>query len=72
MYRVSGLGIAQQLGNARVLNVVLMGALSALLGMEKAVWENVLRERVPSRYVDLNLKAFTSGREWVQERMEMQ
>jgi indolepyruvate ferredoxin oxidoreductase beta subunit len=68
VYRVAGLEIAQQLGNARVLNVVLLGALSGLLSVEATTWESVIRERVPARYTDLNLKAFRSGREWIQER----
>lgn len=69
VYRVTGLDIAQQLGNARVLNVVLLGALSGLLPLEPALWENVLKERIPPRYVDLNLKAFHRGRDWIMERM---
>lgn len=68
VYRVTGLEIAQQLGNARVLNVVLLGALSGLLPTDTAVWEGVLKERVPARYLELNVKAFQSGREWIQER----
>jgi indolepyruvate ferredoxin oxidoreductase beta subunit len=68
VYRIPGLHIAQKLGNARVLNVVLLGALSALLPMGPKVWESVLKERVPSRFVDLNLQAFHQGREWLEER----
>ena len=67
VYSVPGLDIAQELGNARVLNVVLLGALSALLAVESGVWESVLKDRVPSRFVDLNLQAFRKGREWLQE-----
>jgi len=60
--------MAQKLGNTRVLNVVLLGALSALLPVEPETWESVLKERVPSRFVDLNLQAFQQGRGWLQER----
>ncbi len=67
VYRIPGLKIAQKLGNTRVLNVVLLGALSALLPVESETWQNVLKERVPSRFVDLNLKAFRQGREWLQD-----
>jgi indolepyruvate ferredoxin oxidoreductase beta subunit len=70
VYRVAGLDIAQELGNARVLNVVLLGALSGLLTVEAEVWEKVLSERVPARFEDLNLQAFQEGREWVQERKQ--
>lgn len=68
VYHVPGLDIAQKLGNTRVLNVVLLGTLSALLPVEPETWENVLKERVPSRFIELNLRAFRQGREWLQER----
>jgi indolepyruvate ferredoxin oxidoreductase beta subunit len=68
-YRVPGLAMAQELGNAKVLNVVLLGALSALLPVGPETWEAVLRERVPSRFTELNLEAFQSGRAWMRERL---
>jgi indolepyruvate ferredoxin oxidoreductase beta subunit len=69
VYHVPGLGIAQDLSNAKVLNVVLLGALSALLSVEPEIWEDVLRERVPPRFAELNLQAFHAGRSWMEERM---
>jgi indolepyruvate ferredoxin oxidoreductase beta subunit len=69
VYRVPGLEMARKLGNARVLNVVLLGAISALLPVEPETWEGVLEERVPPRYKNLNIRAFRNGREWIQERM---
>jgi indolepyruvate ferredoxin oxidoreductase beta subunit len=69
VYRVPGLSIAQELGSAKVLNVVLLGALSSLLSVGSGVWEDVLRARVPPRYVELNLQAFRNGRSWMEERM---
>ena len=70
VYRVPALQMAQELDNARVLNVVLLGALSALLPVEPQVWQKVLKERVPSRYMDLNLQAYSRGREWMLQRKE--
>jgi indolepyruvate ferredoxin oxidoreductase beta subunit len=67
VHRVPGLRIAQELGNAKVLNVVLLGVLSGLLSVECDVWESVLVERVPPEYVDLNTEAFHQGREWIAE-----
>lgn len=69
VYRVPGLAIAKDLGNARVLNVVLLGALSAHLKVETDIWEEVLKERIPARYVELNLEAFHKGREWIIEKV---
>ena len=70
VFRAPALQMAQELGNARVLNVVLLGALSALLPVEPQIWHGVLRERVPARYMDLNLQAFSRGREWMLQRKE--
>jgi indolepyruvate ferredoxin oxidoreductase beta subunit len=71
VYRIPGLSMAQQVGNAKVLNVLLLGALSSLLPVGAEVWEGVLQERVPSRFMALNLKAFRKGREWLQERKQV-
>ena len=68
VYRIPGLDMAQELGSAKVLNVVLLGALSALLPVGQEAWESVVRERVPPRFVDLNLQAFRKGRGWMQEK----
>ena len=68
VYRIPGLDITQGLGSVRVLNVVLLGSLSAMLSVKPETWESVLKERVPSHFVDLNLRAFHQGREWLQER----
>ncbi len=60
---VDGLKIAEQLGNDRVTNVVILGALSALLEMEPECWLQVIEGRVPPQYIDLNRQAFWAGRE---------
>jgi indolepyruvate ferredoxin oxidoreductase beta subunit len=65
VYPIPGLAIAQELGNVRVLNVVLLGALSALIPVGPDAWASVLEGRVPPRFVDLNLRAFRRGREWI-------
>jgi indolepyruvate ferredoxin oxidoreductase beta subunit len=62
---VNGLDIAEQLGNARTANVVILGALSALLEMEAGPWLQVIEGRVPPKYIELNCKAFQAGREAV-------
>ncbi len=55
--------IAVSLGNARCMNVVLFGAMTAVLGMDDIDWETVIRETVPAKTVDLNLRAYRAGRE---------
>ena len=62
VYVIPGLQTALDLGNARTLNIVVMGALSVLLEPPVELWEGVVRKRVPPKLVDLNLEAFRKGR----------
>jgi len=62
VYVIPGLQTALDLGNARTLNIVVMGALSVLLEPPAGLWEGVVRKRVPPKLVDLNLDAFRKGR----------
>ena len=59
---VPGISIAEELGNVRVSNVVVLGALSRLLDTDVEIWQKTIAEQVPARYVELNLKAFSKGR----------
>lgn len=53
--------LAAQAGTAKASNVVLLGALSASLGFDAALWEDVIAKRVPPKTVDANLAAFHAG-----------
>jgi indolepyruvate ferredoxin oxidoreductase beta subunit len=60
---VDAIGEAQKLGNPKCLNVVVLGALGKKLTdtFPKGSWIGVLRERLPAKLLDLNLKAFEAG-----------
>ncbi len=69
---VDGERIAGELGNTRAANVVLLGALSALVeqeglapGLTPEAWLAVIAERVPAKYLELNRQAFEAGAEVV-------
>lgn len=55
--------IAEALGNIKAQNVVLLGALVKAMELEDIDWESVLKELVPPKLLDLNLKAFKAGLE---------
>jgi indolepyruvate ferredoxin oxidoreductase beta subunit len=59
---VDGIGIAQEVGNPRVVNVALLGALSKHLKIEENIWRETISARVPPKTVEVNLKAFEAGR----------
>ena len=62
---VPAMTLAQELGNVRANNVVLLGALAALLDIPANVWTEIIAERVPARFVALNRQAFEKGRAFV-------
>ena len=56
--------LAEELGNARAHNVVLLGALSTFIDdVPPDVWLQSIEEHVPKRFVELNKQAFQAGRE---------
>jgi indolepyruvate ferredoxin oxidoreductase beta subunit len=67
-YLVPGTAIAQELGNARVANIVLLGAASLFLDVPQETWLQVIEARVPPKHVELNRRAFLKGLEAVKER----
>jgi indolepyruvate ferredoxin oxidoreductase beta subunit len=65
IFSVPGTAIAQELGNARAANVVLIGALSSFLDVPEDTWLKVIEARVPPKFIELNRQAFSRGRECV-------
>lgn len=54
--------IAAELGNVRAQNIVLLGTLVKGMKLDDIDWGSVLKELVPQRLYDLNVKAFAAGR----------
>jgi len=55
--------IARELGDSRLVNTLLLGVISSRLEFGYSVWEEVIRKKIKARFVDINVKAFTRGRE---------
>jgi indolepyruvate ferredoxin oxidoreductase beta subunit len=66
-YAIDATRMAEELGNERAANVVLIGALSTALGFSAADWEKALAEFVPKKTIAVNLEAFRLGRSWIEE-----
>ena len=58
--------IAEQLGNAKCMNIVLFGSMAKALGMDDIDWEAVIAETVPPKFRELNLRAYRAGHDAVQ------
>ncbi|MEW6182682.1 MAG: indolepyruvate oxidoreductase subunit beta [Bacillota bacterium] len=58
---------AETLGNLRVANVVLVGALARFLPLPASSWDTALTAAVPPRFLELNRRAFARGLELAQK-----
>ncbi len=58
---VDALKIAVHCGNPKAANVVLIGMLAKRLPMAKEIWLSALKDRVPEKFLEVNLKAFEEG-----------
>lgn len=63
VHLVPGLQIAQEIGNVRVANTVVLGALSTLLPTPEASWMTAIETQVPKKYIEANQEAFRRGRQ---------
>ncbi len=60
---VDGNALAQQAGNPKTANVVLLGAVSVHLTFSEEAWLSVIEENVPPKTVEANHRAFALGRQ---------
>ncbi len=58
---LDGQAMARELGNPRVMNIILLGALIKQLGLEEIDWLRVIAENVKEKYVHLNQEALKLG-----------
>ena len=61
VYTIDGVTLADNLGNGKVLNTIVLGFAAKLIGFDKEEWLEVLRKIVPQKTIELNEKAFIVG-----------
>lgn len=59
------LRLARELGNEKLSNTVLLGALSDFVFIDREHWMEAIRRSVPPRTVEANEAAFDIGSEWM-------
>ncbi len=62
---INAANIAEELGNMKVMNIVLLGALVKAMDLSDIDWEKAIKDNVKEKFVDINLKAFQRGMEAV-------
>ncbi len=63
VYFVDGTSRAQQLGDARTLNTLMMGCISTFLPIDIPIWKEAIAHRIPAKIREINFRAFDEGRE---------
>ena len=61
-YTLDAAKIAMDLGSAKCMNIVLFGAMTKALELDDIDWEEIIRETVPPKFLELNLAAYRAGR----------
>ncbi|MBR1817073.1 MAG: indolepyruvate oxidoreductase subunit beta [Lachnospiraceae bacterium] len=52
---------AEKLGNTRVFNTIILGVVATKMEFDKEVWIDTIKNVVPPKTVDINVKAFEVG-----------
>jgi indolepyruvate ferredoxin oxidoreductase, beta subunit len=65
-FALDATAIAENLGDARAANTVLLGTLSVSLDFPEQDWLDAIEQAVPKKSRDINRKAFEAGRAWAE------
>lgn len=52
---------AEKLGNSKVMNVILLGAIIKAMGLENINWAKILKDNIKEKLYDINMKALEVG-----------
>lgn len=63
VYKIEALSIAKKLGIQRVINLVMLGAISSLLPFSEDEWNEAISKKIRPEFIEENKKAFIMGRE---------
>ena len=66
VYSIDAMAKAEEIGNTRVFNTIVLGMAARHMNYSKEDWENVIRAKVPPKTVDINLQGFEAGYNSVQ------
>ncbi len=64
---LDALSLAKEAGNVKAVNVVLMGVMAKNTDIPYQTWVNAVRECVPAKFLEVNLRAFDAGYNYAKE-----
>ena len=59
------MALAEEAGNAKASNVVLMGLIASKMSFDESVWKEAIKNCVPEKFLELNLKAFDLRKKYI-------
>lgn len=61
LVEADALSLAVEAGSPKAVNVVLIGVMASRMDLPYTVWEKAIRDTVPEKFLEMNLKAFKLG-----------
>ena len=58
---VDASGMAREMGNEKVANIILLGTIIRAMGLEQIHWDHILTDNIKPRFLELNKKALQAG-----------
>ena len=53
--------MAEELGNSRVSNIILLGTIVKIMGLEHIDWDSIIKDSVRPAFYEINVKALQAG-----------
>ena len=60
---IPALKLAEELGNVKVANLIMLGALSVNTDISEEIWLEAIKALVKPKFLEINLQAFAKGRQ---------
>jgi len=61
IFSLDALRIASECGTTKAVNIVLLGVMARLTGIDKEIFNQAIHEVVPAKVLEVNIKAFDEG-----------
>ncbi len=58
---IDAVSVAQELGNVKVMNMILLGVLIKSMNLTDIDWEKIIRENIKKKFIEINIKAINIG-----------
>ncbi len=65
---IDALSIAEEIGNVKVVNMIMIGAYAAYIGDSVSEWETIVEQTVPAKTIEMNKEALRRGYKAYQEK----